>query len=151
MRGAPYEGAFGTTALSEGSPPSPPGRERVKRSATVILSAAKDLRSWFCFKHSRETAEMLRCALLKITPTASFPRKRESSSSKTWTPAFAGVTGGIFISSGGPKAHENSVESHVIPAKAGIQFFQDMDPRLRGGDGVTFICTGGPQAHGHSA
>jgi hypothetical protein len=40
-----------------------------------------------------------------------------------------------------------SLESHVIPAKAGIQ----MDPRLRGGDqGLTFISMGGPQAHDHS-
>jgi hypothetical protein len=55
-----------------------------------------------------------------------------------------------FIASGGLKAHENSVESHVIPAKAGIQFLPDMDPRFRGGDVLTFISLGGPQAHGHS-
>jgi hypothetical protein len=64
----------------------------------------------------------------------SFPRKRESISSRTWTPACAGVTRSIFISSGGPKAHEDSVEDHVIPAKAGIHFLPDVDPRLRGGD-----------------
>jgi hypothetical protein len=55
-----------------------------------------------------------------------------------------------FIASGGPKAHENSVESHVIPAKAGIQFLPDMDPRFRGGEVLTFISLGGPQAHVHS-
>jgi hypothetical protein len=27
-----------------------------------------------------------------------------------------------------------SVESHVIPAQAGIHFFWEMDPRFRGGD-----------------
>jgi hypothetical protein len=43
-----------------------------------------------------------------------------------------------------------SVESHVIPAKAGIQFLPDMDPRFRGGDVLTFISMGGPQAHDHS-
>jgi hypothetical protein len=43
-----------------------------------------------------------------------------------------------------------SVESHVIPAKAGIQI-GEVDPRLRGGDdGLTFISMGGPQAHDHS-
>ena len=42
-----------------------------------------------------------------------------------------------------------SVESHVIPAEAGIQFFLDVDPRFRGGDVLTFISTGGPLAHGH--
>jgi hypothetical protein len=31
-----------------------------------------------------------------------------------------------------------SVESDVIPAKAGIQFPSDMDPRLRGGDVLNF-------------
>jgi hypothetical protein len=29
---------------------------------------------------------------------------------------------GIFIQLGGPQAHDNSVEGHAIPAKAGIQF-----------------------------
>ena len=51
-----------------------------------------------------------------------------------------------------------AVESHVSPAKAGIQFRPDMDPRspafaedkLRGGDVLTFIFLGGPQAHVHS-
>jgi UDPglucose--hexose-1-phosphate uridylyltransferase len=43
-----------------------------------------------------------------------------------------------------------SVESHVIPAKAGIQM-PEVDPRLRGGDeGSTFISKGGPQPHDHS-
>jgi hypothetical protein len=56
----------------------------------------------------------------------------------------------IFIPSGGPKAHGNSVESHVIPAKAGIQFLADMEPRFRGGDVLTFIPMGGPLAHEHS-
>jgi hypothetical protein len=52
----------------------------------------------------------------------------------TWAPAFAGATRmGIFIQLGGPEAHENSVESHVIPAKAGIQL-SEVDPRLGGGD-----------------
>jgi UDPglucose--hexose-1-phosphate uridylyltransferase len=50
------------------------------------------------------------------------------------------------------------VESHVIPAKAGIQM-AEVDPRpsassgqaLRGGDeGSTFISKGGPQPHDHS-
>ena len=67
-----------------------------------------------------------------------------------WTPACSGVTRRIFISSGGPKAHENSVESHVIPTKAGIQFLWGLDPRFRGGDVVTFISMGGPPAHVHS-
>jgi len=40
-----------------------------------------------------------------------------------------------------------SLENHVIPAKAGIQ----MDPRLRGDDeGLNLISMGGPQAHDHS-
>ena len=52
-------------------------------------------------------------ALLKITPTTSFPRKRESTSSGTWTPACARVTRRVFISPGGPKAHGNSVETHA--------------------------------------
>jgi hypothetical protein len=43
-----------------------------------------------------------------------------------------------------------SVESHVIPAKAGIQFFPDMDPRFRGGDVLSFTPMGGPLAHDHS-
>jgi hypothetical protein len=53
-----------------------------------------------------------------------------------WTPACAGVTTTvIFISSGEPQAHENSLENHpisVIPAKAGTHLL--VDPRLRGGD-----------------
>jgi hypothetical protein len=53
---------------------------------------------------------------------------------------------GIFIELGGPQVHENPVESHVIPAKAGIQFLRDMDPRFRGGDVLTFISIAGPQA-----
>jgi hypothetical protein len=95
-------------------------------------------------------SEIPRFALLKITPTTSFPRKRESTSSGTWTPACAGVTRRIFISSGGPQGHENSVESDAIAAKAGIQFLPNMDPRLRGGDVLTFVSTGGPLAHDHS-
>jgi hypothetical protein len=48
------------------------------------------------------------------------------------------------------KIPRSAVESHVIPAKAGIQIAQ-VDPRLRGGDeGPTFISMGGLQAHGHS-
>jgi hypothetical protein len=43
-----------------------------------------------------------------------------------------------------------AVESHVIPAKAGIQFFFHMDPRFRGGDVLTFISLDGPLAHEHS-
>jgi hypothetical protein len=39
---------------------------------------------------------------------------------------------------------------HVIPAKAGTQFFPEMDPRFRGGDVLTFISVGGPLAHDHS-
>jgi hypothetical protein len=83
------------------------------------------------------------------------------------SPAIVGARHGVplrpatrmtFISPGGPKAHGNSVESHVIPAKlvlresggAGIRFLLDMDPRLRGGDVLTFICMGGPLAHDHS-
>jgi hypothetical protein len=54
------------------------------------------------------------------------------------------------MSSGGPQAHENSVESHVIPAKAGIQFLPDMGPRLRGGDALTFISMRAPLAHDRS-
>jgi hypothetical protein len=45
------------------------------------------------------------------------------------------------MSSGGPQAHGYSPENHpnhVIPAKAGIQFLPDMDPRFRGGDGKDF-------------
>jgi hypothetical protein len=37
----------------------------------------------------------------------------------------------------------------VIPAKAGIHFLPDMDPRFRGGDVLTFISMRGPLAHGH--
>ena len=95
-----------------------------------------------------KTEELL--AVLKDTPTTSFPRKRESASLGTWTPACAGVTRRIFISSGGPNAHGNSVESHVIPAKAGIHFLPNVDPRLRGGDVLTFTSMGGPLAHDHS-
>jgi hypothetical protein len=47
----------------------------------------------------------------------------------------------------GPPARVRSVESHVIPAKAGIQLLPDMDPRFRGGDVLTFISMGGPPAH----
>jgi hypothetical protein len=65
-------------------------------------------------------------------PHVSFPRKRESSSSRVWTPAFAGVTTMVnFIPSGGPKAHDNSLENRlvsVIPAQAGIQLL----PHRRG-------------------
>ena len=43
-----------------------------------------------------------------------------------------------------------SVESHVIPAEAGIQFFLDVDPRFRGGDVLTFTSMGAPLAHDHS-
>jgi hypothetical protein len=81
----------------------------------------------------------------------SFPRKRESRSS--WTdvaPAYERVTAAvILVSSGGPKAHEYSVESHVVPAKAGIQ--RAWVPAYAGTTAfVTFISMGGPQAHGHS-
>jgi hypothetical protein len=80
----------------------------------------------------------------------SFPRKRESSSSWTWTPAYAGVTRmGIFIQLGGPKAHENSVESHVIPAQAGIH--TTWAPAFAGATRMgIFIQLGGPQAHENS-
>ena len=55
-------------------------------------------------------SEIPRFAPPKITLTTSFPRKRESTSSGTWTPALrqaqgklcAGVTRRIFISPGGP-------------------------------------------------
>ena len=56
----------------------------------------------------------------------------------------------ILISWGGPRAHECSVAGRVIPAKAGIQYLSEMDPRFRGGDLLTFISTGGPLAHDHS-
>jgi hypothetical protein len=56
----------------------------------------------------------------------------------------------ILISWGVPQAHECSVGSHVIPAKAGIQFLPDMDPRFRGGDVLTFISASGPLTHDHS-
>jgi hypothetical protein len=56
----------------------------------------------------------------------------------------------IFMHSGEPKGREIFVESHVIPAKAGIHFVRNVDPRLRGGDVWTFISMGGPLAHGHS-
>jgi hypothetical protein len=43
-----------------------------------------------------------------------------------------------------------SVESHVIPADAGIHF-AEVDPRFRGGDdGHDFVCVRGPRAHVHS-
>jgi hypothetical protein len=41
-----------------------------------------------------------------------------------WAPAFAGATLQRFRRS-----------KDVVPAKAGIQFFLRMGPRLRGGDG----------------
>jgi len=47
-----------------------------------------------------------------------------------------------------PRFFASLRESHVIPAKAGIQFLPDMDPRFRGGDVLTFISMGGPLAHG---
>jgi hypothetical protein len=39
---------------------------------------------------------------------------------------------GIFIQLGGLLAHENSVESHVIPAKAGIQLVGTWTPACAG-------------------
>jgi hypothetical protein len=52
----------------------------------------------------------------------------------------------------------SSVEGRVIPAKAGIQFLPDVDPRpsassgqaFRGGDILTFTSMGAPPAHDHS-
>ena len=68
---------------------------------------------------------------------------------RTWTPACAGVTTLIFIPSGGPQAHGNSVESHVIPAKAGIHL--TWVPAFAGTTTyVTFRSMGGPRAHGPS-
>jgi hypothetical protein len=62
-----------------------------------------------------------------------------------------GMTGHLQDSEGSPQlvlvqvprencrdASLRSVQSHVIPAKAGIQFLLDMDPRLRGGDEKDF-------------
>jgi hypothetical protein len=60
------------------------------------------------------------------------------------------ATMGISISSQQNAGMLRFVESHVIPAKAGIQFLPDMDPRFRGGDVLTFVSTGGPLAHDHS-
>jgi len=83
-----------------------------------------------------------------MTPTLVIPAK--AGIHLTWAPASAGATRmGIFIKLGGPQVHGSSVESHVIPAKAGIQFLPDMDPRFRGGDALTFISMGGPLAHDH--
>jgi hypothetical protein len=57
----------------------------------------------------------------------------------------------IFISSGGPQAHGNSVESHVIPAKAGTQLVGTWTPACAGvTKPTTFMSMGGPQAHDHS-
>jgi hypothetical protein len=74
-----------------------------------------------------------------FTPSSSFPRKRESRSLKYfWTPAFAGVT--AFPAFYGINKLDEFVESQkagfsVIPAKAGIQLFQDvLDPGFRRGD-----------------
>jgi len=69
----------------------------------------------------------------------------------TWAPAFAGAMRmGIFIKLGGPQVHGNSVVSHVIPAKAGIQFLLDVDPCFRGGDVLTFTFMRAPLAHDRS-
>ena len=55
----------------------------------------------------------------------------------------------IFISSGGPTAHGNSVESHVIPAEAGTH--RTWVPAFAGTTRFeTFKRMGGPQAHEHS-
>ena len=51
--------------------------------------------------------------------------------------------------SGGPKAHGNSLENHVIPAEAGIHW--NWVPAFAGTTTqVIFIPLGGPQAHDHS-
>jgi hypothetical protein len=72
-----------------------------------------------------------------LSKVTSFPRKRESSSSRPCTPAFAGATRvGIFIPSDGPQAHGNSFETHVIPAKAGIHRLRP--PLSRGRQGWRF-------------
>ena len=55
----------------------------------------------------------------------------------------------IFMRSGGPKAHGNSPENHVIPAEAGIHW--NWVPAFAGTTTqVIFIPLDGPQAHGHS-
>jgi hypothetical protein len=78
----------------------------------------------------------------------SFPRKRESI--YLWSdvdPRFrGGDEDGDFVQLGGPKAHENRVESHVIPAQAGIH--ATWAPAFAG---VTrmgiLIQLGGPKGH----
>ena len=106
---------------------------------------SEESRSAWDSTRSKNQSEVPRSAPSKAT---SFPRKRESSSSGTWAPASAGATRmGIFIKLGGPQVHGDSVEGHVIPAKAGIQFLRGVDPRWRGGDVSTFISMGGPPAH----
>jgi hypothetical protein len=82
--------------------------------------------------HSSASHELQRCfGLLKITTLASFPRKRESTD--VGLRFGGGDEGADFHSSGGPEARGYSVESHVIPAQAGIQFLPDMDPPLSRG------------------
>ena len=49
-----------------------------------------------------------------------------------------------FIPSGGSQTHGNSVESHVIPAKAGIH--RKWVPAFAGTTFETFKRMGGPQA-----
>jgi hypothetical protein len=59
---------------------------------------------------------------------------------------------------GGRSVPRVSIEIHVIPAKAGIQFPPDTEPRspafaedkLRGGDVLAFISVGGLLPHDHS-
>jgi hypothetical protein len=47
-----------------------------------------------------------------------------------------------FVQRAGRESSLRSLESLVFPAKAGIQFVPDMDPRFRGGDVLTFISMG---------
>jgi hypothetical protein len=58
----------------------------------------------------------------------------------------------IFIASGGPQAHGNSLENDVIPAKAGIHSVPDQQwpPAFAGVTApVIFIPLGGSKTHDH--
>jgi hypothetical protein len=130
--------------------------EGVKESTNIVIlspfaalraNCAKDLH-WFVFKDTTDAS--LRSP--ENHPMRVIPTQAGIQLVGMWTPACAGAARvGIFIESGGPQAHENSVESHVIPAQAGIQLVGMWTPACAGvTKPTTFISMGGPPAHGHS-
>jgi hypothetical protein len=111
----------------------------VRRELTVILSlpspailgAAKDLCSWLCSDELERNCS---------DPSMRSPENHhlgvipaQAGIHVTWAPAFAGATGvRIFIPSGGPQAHGNSVESHVAKKRKFLVFRQVAHSPLQG-------------------